>query len=1105
MQNSRKISMTGRYLLLQGLQWTKHSFLCHRTWKRAHGQAYDRRMSPGAFLASLCWLTLASAGSGIAQTVTTLAVPVTRIVRAVDDTRLVTLSGNTHPSARADTDRGQVEDSLPMTRMLLVLGRSAEQEAALTQFMAEQQDPKSPNFHKWLSAQEFGTRFGTSDADLATIQHWLTLQGFSIDKVATGRMTIEFSGNAGQVRRAFHTEVHRYLVKGVEHTANSSDPQIPEALAPVVKGVASLNDFAPISQSKPGRHVVRDLKTGRLTPVSTPGAVAPQFTYSNSGAVEEDVTPYDLATIYNVLPLWNSGIKGAGQTIAIAGTSDISLSDVATFQSSFGLPNNPPTIVHNGPDPGTDYYGGAGENTLDVEISGGVAPAARVVLVVSGNTQATAGVLLSEQYIVDNQVASIMSVSYGECELALGAAGNMAHLQVSQQGAAEGISIFIASGDQGSAGCENHNAQGTPATTGLQVSGLASTPYVTAVGGTDFVWQSSPTTYWNSTNAANGSSAKGYVPEVTWNSTCTDPYVIAQAGATSAENSCNALRANYPELITTVGGSGGVSACTSPTGTSPASCAGGYAKPAWQTGSGVPVDGKRDIPDVSLFGSFGIPYLPSSKYLYCFSDGGSYPCTYSAAGTIVYQENGGTSASSPAMAGIMALVLQKTGSAQGLANPVLYQLAASQNTAGCNASTVATGNSCVFYDTTGGNNTTPCTTGTPNCVTTTSGDALGVLSGYAATAGYDLTTGLGSMNVTNLVNAWATLVGTPVITVTVSPASLISGQVGNAYSQQFTASGGTQPYSYAITGGALPPGLTLGTSTGVLSGTPSVANNYSFTLTATDSSTAGPYHGQVTEMLVIHQSGAVPAITWNPARTSAGSGAPLGTAVLDATSSVPGSFTYTIPGGSIPQVVTASTVLPTGVYTITATFTPADTVTYTQASAAITFTVLTVHIWLANSTGSVSGLDSGGNIFSSAVAGGGLTIGIKTSLYGRITSGTLSGTSFSIFDVNGNLLYTRSGSAGGLMTPTAQVVDTSGYNWFTNTNNSVSGFASDGTIILSPASGFTVGGMSNPQGIGVDAKGSLWIANAGNNSVTEIIGVAIPSPPVVQLVVNPIF
>ncbi|AXC10921.1 hypothetical protein ACPOL_1575 [Acidisarcina polymorpha] len=706
--------------------------------------------------------------------------PADRIVEAIDETKLVPLTGNVHPLARSEFDRGVVAESMPMERIVLVLKRSAEQESALSAFNEEQYDPKSSNFHHWLSAEQFGATYGPSDADIRNVTSWLENHGFRIDSVSKGRTTIEFSGTAGQVGAAFHTEIHHYSINGEAHTANAGDPQIPEALAPVITGIASLHNFFPKPQMVKGALVTRDPKTGKIKAVDSTSAktMDPQFTYTDgNGFKREDITPFDFATIYNLLPLWNEGINGSGQKIAISGASDITLSDVATFQKSFGLPNNPPTIIHNGKDPGL-VAGARGENTLDVEWSGAVAPRAKVVMVVSASTSTTFGGQLSDAYIVDHETAPVMSASYGTCELELGTAANAAYNSLYQQGATEGISIFESAGDQGSAGCES---QDTPApnasSTGLQVNGLASSPYVTAVGGTDFFWQASPySTYWNATNSASGATAKGYIREIPWNSTCAGSFIVLFFSEPSAEQTCNDAynSFNYEDLVVIAAGSGGKSACTTPKGSS---CSGGYAKPSWQKGVGVPADGKRDLPDVSLFASGGYPDgIVGSAYLVCDSENVS--CNYTNPGKIIYQEIGGTSASSPALAGIMSLVVQKTGAAQGLANPVFYALAAKENLTSCNSNTVTNGNHCVFYDTTSGTNSQVCVTGTPNCVTKTSGDVLGTLSGYAATKGYDQATGLGSVNATNLVNGWQTALSSQAITL--SPASLnfTSSKVG---------------------------------------------------------------------------------------------------------------------------------------------------------------------------------------------------------------------------------------------------------------------------------------------------------------------------------------
>jgi hypothetical protein len=732
-----------------------------------------------------------------------VALKPSRIVEAIDDSKLITLRGNVHPGAIAANDRGALAGDTPLNRIVMVLQRSPEQETALEQFMAEQKDPSSPNFHHWLTPEQFGQSYGPSDQDVAAVTAWLQSHGFVIDNVSVGRVTIEFSGTAAQVASAFHTEIHNYVVNGVAHIANNSDPQIPEALAPVVQGIASLHNFFPTHQHVLGQRVRYNPKTGAITPIDaqatpapltkpsglTPAAKlngsswspAPQLTYSNAnGYTHEDVTPYDFATIYNVLPLWNAGINGTGQTIAISGVNDINLSDVATFQSVFGLPSNPPTIIHNGTAPGTG--GGTGENELDVEWSGAVAPKAKIVMVVTNSTSTTFGGQLSDSYIVDNKTASIMSASYGMCELKLGSSGNAAYNSIWQQGAAEGISIMESSGDQGSAGCASQDTAAPNAdTTGLVVNGMASSPYVTAVGGTDFYWQGAPSTYWNSSNnGSNGLSAKGYVPEEVWNSTCASSYLIAYWGASNGEQLCNsaydgALASYYDEVVIGAG-SGGVSNCTAPTGTTVATCAGGYAKPSWQTGTGVPADGKRDVPDVSLFASSGLPNgLASSAYLVCETINTS-TCDFSDVDGVEMQEIGGTSASSPAFAGIMALVLQKTGEAQGLANVELYKFFGSENLSSCKSTTVAAGNSCIFYDVTLSNNSQVCITGDPDCVTNTSGDQLGVLSGYSAGVGYDKATGLGSVNVTNLVNAaWPKSGGTSSPAATLSPTTLAFG------------------------------------------------------------------------------------------------------------------------------------------------------------------------------------------------------------------------------------------------------------------------------------------------------------------------------------------
>ena len=717
-----------------------------------------------------------------------------QIVERVDDARVARLHGNTHPGARAEFDGGRVDPQLPMERLILVLKRSPEQEAALEAFMARQLDPTSPDYHHWLKPEEFGALYGPSDYDISTVTNWLQNHGFSIDEVANGRTYIEFSGTARSVEDAFHTEIHHFNVNGEKHLANNSDPSIPEALSPVVVGVLSLHNFF----TKPLHQYVG----------SSP-------TFNISGGAQY-VSPYDFATIYNVLPLWNAGIDGTGQTIAIAGRADISnyLSDIATFRSQFGLPVNAPSVILNSAVPFTypqeNPLDERLENLVDVEWTGAVAKGATIKFVATDSTTTTDGATASALYIIDHNVAPIMSFSSGECELDLGTAGNAAFDSMWQQGAAQGITEFVASGDEAASGCDAPQPTPYLAQYGLAVNGISSTPYNVAVGGTDFQWINLPpaSTYWSASDNANHSSALGYIPEVPWNDSCASDDV-RQAnflGSYSALVACNNAWAArlldiWNQLLNAIGGTGGASACTTPSSNTPASCSGGYPKPAWQAGTGVPADGKRDVPDVALFAGNAL----GSAYSFCDSEFLGHACDFTNSSDAKKLGIGGTSLSSPAMAGIMALVLQKLGgAAQGLANPMLYQLASQENLSSCNSNTVAGGNNCVFYDVVSDNNEVPCVAGSPNCPPDGGGDPVSIISGYNATAGYDLATGLGSVNAYNLVNAWSSVPNGPPAMISPVPGSTLSGS-----STTFTWSAGTGVSQYYLWVGTTPGGTDL--------------------------------------------------------------------------------------------------------------------------------------------------------------------------------------------------------------------------------------------------------------------------------------------------------
>jgi subtilase family serine protease len=702
------------------------------------------------------------------------AVP-SRIAEAINNTNRVVIRGNVHPYARPQYDRGLTADSLPMERMLLVLKRSAAQEAALTVLLSAQQDPSSPQYHQWLTPEEFGRRFGPADADITAITDWLSSQGFRINGVSPARTVVDFSGTAGQVRNAFRTEVHRYVVNGEEHWANTSDPQIPAALAPVVAGVNSLHNF-PL---RPLHHLVGTFSKSRST--GEVGPLTPSFVFPGCASSCNAVGPYDFATIYNVLPLWNAGIDGTGELIAIAQNTNINVQDVHNFRSLFGLPANDPRVLLNGLDPGITGREAEAEADLDVEWAGAVAKNAAIDLIVSASG-ATDGADLSAQYIADTNFASIMSVSFGLCELFLGTTGNQQINQLWQQAAAEGITVVVAAGDEGSAGCEDIAAPG--ATTGLGVNGLASTPFNIAVGGTSFDDLANPSLFWNSTNnSTTQASAKGYIPETTWNDSCTNAQLALLGFMGNAEANCNDPKAQQDGFLAVLGGGGGASGCTAVgTGSATACSGGGYAKPPWQAGPGVPSDGKRDVPDVSLFsgGPFG-----SSFYIICQmdQDPGGQACSLSTP-LVTFEGIVGTSASAPAFAGIMAMVDQKTGSRQGNANPFLYKLANSG--ASCVSSATPAG-SCMFYDVTSGTIAMPCVKASPDCTVSGASDQFGVLNGFNAGANYDLATGLGSVNAANLVNNWppssGPTIGTPGFQLLSSSLTIsipAAGQTGSA-------------------------------------------------------------------------------------------------------------------------------------------------------------------------------------------------------------------------------------------------------------------------------------------------------------------------------------
>ncbi len=420
-----------------------------------------------------------------------LAPATARITQKIDETSLASLRGNTHPLAQPENDTGAAPAAKVAGRLTLVLARSAAQEASLQTWLSSVQDANSPNYHQWLTPDDFGKRFGVSDSDLSTVEGWLQSHGFAVNKVAPSRMAIEFSGTTAQVEGAFHTQVHSYLVNGVQHWANTSDPQIPAALTPVVVGVARLNDFNPRSNAIRGPSGFYNASTKRIEPSYTLGDTVNGYTMY--------VGPADAATIYDTPTAYNpnhsgSLYDGTGATIGIAGDSNIQIAQNANYRATFGLAAKATTVVVDGADPGEN--GDAIEAYLDTQVAGGIAPNANVILYTAANSYLSAGLFLAISREIDDNQADILNVSFGGCEFDQGASGNQYIYNLWQQAAAQGISVTVSSGDAGSAGCDNDNVE-TEAIQGLAVNAIASTPYNIAVGGTDFdtLYSNFPTSF----------------------------------------------------------------------------------------------------------------------------------------------------------------------------------------------------------------------------------------------------------------------------------------------------------------------------------------------------------------------------------------------------------------------------------------------------------------------------------------------------------------------------------------------------------------------------------------------------------------------------------
>ena len=610
-------------------------------------------------------------------TATWAAVP-DRVTSQINDQLRTKLSGHLHPDAIAANDRGRVPGSLFLPRLTMSLKPSPAQAAALTQFLAEQQDPSSSNFHKWISPEEFGERFGASTGDIAKIKSWLDGHGCNVLGVARARNAIYFNGPASHIEEAFATELHYYSVNGEQHFANATAPSIPTAFEGVAGGIHGLTDFRLKARAR--------LRSSAATP-------GPKNT---SGSGNHYLAPDDFATIYNVAPLYASNYLASGQKIAVVGQTAVNFSDLQEFRSTYNLPGADPQIVltAGSRNPGT-VHDELIEADLDLEWASAVARQATIIYVYAED------VADAVNYAIDQNIAPVISMSYGNCEAEEEASDANMMESSAQQANAQGITWFAASGDDGATDCGGTSARNSQ----LSVDIPGSIPEVTSMGGTEF--NEGTGTYWNSLNTSDGASATSYIPEVVWNDTANDGEPSSSGGGASIF----------------------------------------FAKPSWQSGTGVPNDGMRDVPDISLAAS-------ADHDGYLVYSGGQLEVV------------GGTSAPVPAFAGVAALLngyLLSTGAqtAAGLGNinPILYRLAQTSTN--------------VFNDITSGNNliTPVCSRGSV-CSSTP--------IGYSATAGYDQVTGWGSVNVANLFSAWTSASvtspsGPPVIEAAVNGASFQYG------------------------------------------------------------------------------------------------------------------------------------------------------------------------------------------------------------------------------------------------------------------------------------------------------------------------------------------
>ena len=794
-----------------------------------HGRRMHGKLQQMSTTLVLGWIAALLLGWITTPLASALAVPQSRINGPIRSAQMQVVKGTVHPRVAASRDQGLLSGSTPIENMSLVFRLSPAQQADLKNLLQQQQTVGSPLYHQWLKPGQFAARYGVSQQDLAKVAAWLRSQGFTVTAIPASDDRVIFSGTAAQVNAVFQTQLHQYVFHGKQHWANSTDISLPQAIAGMALGVQHLNTF------RPEPHVMKRMV--HEAPHNAATSVNSHYTLTDQSGTEYNfIAPSDAQTLYDVTGLYNSNFTGTDQTLAIVGQTDIvqHQSDIADFRTLSGLnaANLPQQILVPNSGPVTAYVGDLEEADIDTEWSGAIAKNAIILYVTVGNSQ-NYDVLDSLQYAINTPLVNntnfvpVISISYGACEA--GFAGSSA-IQIMEQSlekaSAQGQTVLAASGDSGSADCDNGaNSSGAlvGASNGLAVDYPPSSQYVTAVGGTSFSGDiGDQSKYWNSTNNSSNGSVISYIPETTWNDT-PDINGLNNNGVLSASG-------------------GGASSCVSTKGTSPhLTCAGGFTKPSWQVGTGVPSDGKRDVPDVSLasdpdhdgyvlctqeVNSAGTAFTGTS----CVYPVGSNQVPYfdSTGSGYLY---GGTSIAAPQWAAILTLMNQEAGNTAGVGNmnPILYQAAETTPAA--------------FHDITTGSNAVVCVAGSPNCNGNSGG--YGVMSCCNAGSGYDLATGLGSVDAAALAAVWPRLTAVNgQFSLLLKPAAVTVDPGGSGMTSVVLSPSGAGPGTSGFTGTVdltcsnLPAGVTCSFSNSSVSLVPGTAQTVTLTLNASSSAAA---------------------------------------------------------------------------------------------------------------------------------------------------------------------------------------------------------------------------------------------------------------------------